>query len=613
MSQFKILDLFSGAGGFSYGLDSLKEFETVLATDFNESALKTFQNNFPEAKTIHGDITNDTVKNQIIKESKELGVNMIIGGPPCQGFSNKGKKLGLEDPRNYLFLEYLDVVDKLKPELFVIENVKTMLTAVDGYFIDEIKYRINDLGYVLNYNVLNSFNYGVPQTRERAILLAHKQEFLNFPDKSDEHTTVRDAISDLAFVESGGGESPAKYEIDIKSVYQEWARKNSDQLYNHIATNHSKGALEKLAMIPPEKGKEYLPKELHGKQKFKTTWGRLEWDKPSPTIDTRFDTPSNGKNSHPFLNRAITPREAARIQSFDDSFVFHGNKTAICTQIGNAVPPLMARAIGEGIIKSLDSKTVIRQNNYKIHLGDSYEVIEQFKNLNLGVDHIITDPPYNISKANNFKTMTSATRHGVDFGEWDKEFDLYTWIGEYSQLLDSNGSFIIFCSYRYLSYICDVMEQNDIIVKDVIKWVKTNPMPRNINRRYVQDTEYAIWGVKKGAKWIFNKPETESYLRPEIKTSTVSGHERTKHPTQKSLELLEKLILVHTDENQIILDPFMGSGTTGVAAVKNNRNFIGVEIDEDYFNISKERIENARVENQSLNNQNIELFDKVLE
>ena len=126
-------------------------------------------------------------------------------------------------------------------------------------------------------------------------------------------------------------------------------RNKSKKLYNHIATKHKKESLKKLKMIPPESGNEFIPKHLRGKQKFKTTWSRLEWKKISPTIDTRFDTPSNGKNSHPFLNRSITPREAARIQSFPDTFIFYGNKTEICKQIGNAVPPLLSKAIADVI------------------------------------------------------------------------------------------------------------------------------------------------------------------------------------------------------------------------------------------------------------------------
>jgi len=144
-----------------------------------------------------------------------------------------------------------------------------------------------------------------------------------------------------------------------------------------------------------------------------------------------------------------------------------------------------------------------------------------------------------------------------------------------------------------MSYIIDTLEKNDLVVKDVIKWVKTNPMPRNINRRYVQDTEFAVWAVKKNARWIFNKPEDVSYLRPEFKTPTVSGRERTKHPTQKSLILMENLISIHTNENDLILDPFMGSGTTGVASINLNRRFIGVELDAESFKIATERLENA--------------------
>ena len=129
-------------------------------------------------------------------------------------------------------------------------------------------------------------------------------------------------------------------------------RKDSEKLYNHKDSNHKDVAIEKLKMIPPEQGKECLPAEMLGKQKFKTTWGRLKWDDVSPTIDTRFDASSNGTNNHPYLNRAITPREAARIQSFDDNFVFYGSKIYIRKQIGNAVPPLLAKAIADQIENS---------------------------------------------------------------------------------------------------------------------------------------------------------------------------------------------------------------------------------------------------------------------
>lgn len=229
----------------------------------------------------------------------------------------------------------------------------------------------------------------------------------------------------------------------------------------------------------------------------------------------------------------------------------------------------------------------------KIYNCDAFEKIYDFQKSKLKVDHIITDPPYNISQENNFSSMSNANRRGVDFGEWDKKFDLYSWINIYCQILKPGGSFIIFTSYRNLSYVIDMIEEDKkMVVKDILKWIKLNPMPRNINRRYVQDTEFAIWAVKKGAKWIFNKPRNISYLRAEFHTPVVSGRERTLHPTQKSLKLMKDIIEIHTKKNQLILDPFMGSGTTGVAALELNRDFIGVELEKEYFKIAKERLNN---------------------
>lgn len=348
--KYNILDLFSGAGGLSEGMRMVEGFETKVATDFNQSALKTFKYNFPKAKIIYGDILNYDVKRSIVNASIEKNVNMIVGGPPCQGFSNKGKKLGLKDPRNFLFLEYLDIVKKLQPKVFVIENVKSMLNAANGYFLEEIKRNVFKMGYNLAYGILDASDFGVPQKRQRAILIASKNENLELPKSNNNvKVTVRDAISDLSYLNSGEGAFKQEYKFSPKSNYQKLMRKNSKELFNHQATSHSSSAVYKLSLIPAEKGKESLPKELLGKQKFKTTWGRLKWNSQSPTIDTRFDTPSNGTNSHPYLNRSITPREAARLQSFPDDFIFLGKKTYVTKQIGNAVPPLMAKAIATAI------------------------------------------------------------------------------------------------------------------------------------------------------------------------------------------------------------------------------------------------------------------------
>jgi DNA (cytosine-5)-methyltransferase 1/site-specific DNA-methyltransferase (adenine-specific) len=329
-------------------------FKTVVSLDNDSHAGETFKKNMPSCNVFIGDITDNTTKQEIITKSIEQGVNMIIGGPPCQGYSNKGKKLGLSDPRNFLFREYLSFVQEIQPEVFVIENVKALLSASNGWFKDEIITAIKDLGYIVDYGVMNASNYGVPQSRERAIFICSKRKFISLPSKTvDTPTTVRDAISDLAYLESGEGKFEQEYRTVATTDYQKLMRSNSTILYNHIASKHKQIAIDKLKMIPPEKGKEYIPIEMRGKQKFKTTWGRLKWDEVSPTVDTRFDASSNGTNNHPFLHRAITPREAARIQSFDDSFIFCGSKVHIRKQIGNAVPPLMAKAIANKIFNEL--------------------------------------------------------------------------------------------------------------------------------------------------------------------------------------------------------------------------------------------------------------------
>mgnify|MGYP004547226235 FL=1 len=354
VKEFIILDLFSGAGGFSYGMEKNKHFKTAVALDFDEKALMTFKYNMPQTTTVVGDITDDKIKQEVIKLSKEKKVNMIIGGPPCQGFSLKGKKLGLDDPRNFLFKEYLNFVEAINPEVFVIENVKALLSTSAGWFKEEIINKVKEMGYYVECGVLTASDFGVPQSRQRAIFICSKHKKITLPKSTvAKKTTVRDAIYDLAYLNSSEGEFEQDYITEPTSEYQKIMRKNCNKLYNHKASNHAEVAIKKLEMIPPECGKEHLPKEMLGKQQFTGTWGRLKWDSESPTIDTRFDAASNGTNNHPFLHRAITPREAARIQSFDDKFVFLGAKVHVRTQIGNAVPPLMAKAIADHIYKEV--------------------------------------------------------------------------------------------------------------------------------------------------------------------------------------------------------------------------------------------------------------------
>lgn len=198
--KFKILDLFCGAGGFSWGMHKNSNFSTEIALDLNPHAAYTFKQNMPSAAVIVGDITCPDIKLRVIKESKTRGVNMIIGGPPCQGFSLKGKKLGLDDPRNFLFREYLDIVKELQPEVFIIENVKAILSTSTGWFKNEILNTISSLGYNIGYGVVNAADYGVPQTRERAIFLCSKSKHISLPSPVGRKISVREAISDLAYL-----------------------------------------------------------------------------------------------------------------------------------------------------------------------------------------------------------------------------------------------------------------------------------------------------------------------------------------------------------------------------------------------------------------------------
>lgn len=355
--NFKILDLFCGAGGMSLGMHKNPHFKTVVALDINENLATTLKRNMTDVNLVIGDIRDVSVKEKVLQLSIDNGVNMIIGGPPCQGYSLKGKKLGLEDPRNFLFIEYLSFVEKLQPEVFVIENVKALLSTSKGWFKKEIVSAIEKLGYYVEVGVLNAANFGVPQTRERTIFICCKYKKIDLPKSlTGKAVTVREAIEDLAYLESNEGAFEQDYKLEPNSEYQKAMRKNAKKLYNHKASNHAEIAIQKLSLIPPEKGKEFLPEEMLGKQKFNSTWGRLKWDEPSPTIDTRFDAASNGTNNHPVLNRAITPREAARLQSFDDSYIFYGTKVSVRTQIGNAVPPLLAKAIADQIYNSIQEK-----------------------------------------------------------------------------------------------------------------------------------------------------------------------------------------------------------------------------------------------------------------
>lgn len=344
----KIIDLFAGVGGMSLGFEQLG-FEVVLANEYDRDIANAYVRNRRNANMIVADITQLDIESTFGKYANK--VDVVIGGPPCQGFSQKGKRKSVLDERNFLFKYYFDVVKRVRPKYFVMENVPNLLTTEQGYFKGEIYALFSSIGYTLNSAVLNAADYGVPQNRHRTCIIGRLGDYaIDMPRPIDIKTSIWDAISDLAYLASGEGSEEQNYQMPPETVYQQAMRKNSKVLHNHIATKHSKLALERLAMIPPNGGREDLPIEHHTKSIYSGTWTRMRKEEQSVTITTRFDTPSSGKFTHPFLNRAITVREAARIQSFPDDFVFYGSKSSQMKQVGNAVPPMLAKAIAQVIL-----------------------------------------------------------------------------------------------------------------------------------------------------------------------------------------------------------------------------------------------------------------------
>ena len=346
-----VIDLFAGVGGLSLGFE-MEGFDILLANEFDQSIATAYKENHKSTNVVVGDITS-------LDLSKVFGeyvnkIDVVIGGPPCQGFSQKGKRKTINDERNFLFKHYVEVVKFVKPKYFVMENVPNLLTAEKGFFLNEIKGLFKGYGYSIRYGVLNAADYGVPQNRRRAIIIG---KYLATPPElplpCKQKVTIWDAISDLAYLESGEGEFEQEYRNSPKSDYEKKMGKGSKILYNHMATKHSALALERLSLIPPNAGKEILPKEHITKSVYSGTWSRMKQNDVAVTITTRFDTPSSGKFTHPFLNRAITVREAARLQSFPDTFKFIGSKMSQMKQVGNAVPPLLARKIARVIMNDI--------------------------------------------------------------------------------------------------------------------------------------------------------------------------------------------------------------------------------------------------------------------
>lgn len=346
-----VIDLFSGCGGLSLGFE--KDGYTIKkAVEFDPGIAETYRRNHPEVEMIVDDIKNIDQSGVFRKGDAQV----IIGGPPCQGFSMAGARIRegfIDDPRNYLFKHYFNVVKTVKPQVFVMENVKGITTMQDGKIFAEILRIFSDsdmLGgkpYHLYKRLVKAAEFGIPQKRERMILIGTLKEDVDFEslwemtrqeiEKEEPHyfdvVSVEDAIGNLPKVTENGEVKNTKPVTE----YQRYLASKKEILTNHTQTKHSKVAVDRMHRVANGENFTSLKEEI--KSVHSGAYGRLCWEEQAPTITTRFDTPAGGRFIHPAEDRTLSPREAARIQSFPDDFVFYGTKTSICKQIGNAVPP----------------------------------------------------------------------------------------------------------------------------------------------------------------------------------------------------------------------------------------------------------------------------------
>ncbi len=341
----KIIDLFSGVGGLSLGFE-MEGFESVVAIDFWDDAIKTYNHNRKDKVGISMDVTkfNDELLPKIIKEHK---IDGIVGGPPCQGFStarlsNATEKIGkINESRNHLYLEFCRTVDIVRPKFFLIENVRGLVSANKGAFVKDITERFGGLGYNVLYKILNASDYGVPQNRQRVFFIGLLEGEFEFPKKFDYKVSTKEAIMDL--IQSNEDEVQ-NYSSSSKNEYQKLMRNGKKTIKNHEVTFHNEQTTNVISMVPNGGNIKSLPPEYWNIRKYNKAFQRMNSELPSNTIDT-----GHRNYFHYEANRIPTARESARIQSFPDSYEFLGTKGSQYKQVGNAVPPLLAKVLAQKI------------------------------------------------------------------------------------------------------------------------------------------------------------------------------------------------------------------------------------------------------------------------
>jgi DNA (cytosine-5)-methyltransferase 1 len=362
--KLKIVDLFSGVGGLSYGFAHDNNFEIIAANEILPKMSKAYELNHPSVRMYCKDIRDFGLKDlEMDFGTKKGDIDLIVGGPPCQAYSTVGKRV-INDPRGKLFQEYYRVLKELDPKVFLFENVKGLLSMQNGDLAKNIVSLFESLGYKVVYKVLNAADYGVPQIRERVIMIGTKLgTAFNYPQPTHSsfadnlpllkpelvpYLTLEDAISDLPFIQSG--EESFDYSSDPQNYFQKLMRVNApEKIMDHNAPRNNEKLVQLMKALPDGGTPKDLPENLRPKSGFANTYCRLWWHRPSTTITRNLSTPSSSRCIHPKAPRPLTTREGARIQCFPDNYIFYGSRSDRNLQIGNAVPTFLSLVLKDAI------------------------------------------------------------------------------------------------------------------------------------------------------------------------------------------------------------------------------------------------------------------------
>jgi DNA (cytosine-5)-methyltransferase 1 len=345
--KYKLLDLFCGAGGLSLGFER-EGFSVVKAVDIDPWSVSTYNHNrknkVAEVMSVTS-LTSDYLNS--------LGtIDGIIGGPPCQGFSTAGQRI-IDDDRNKLYREYFRILEVARPIFFILENVTGMLTISKGLVKEDILRRAKALGYNVNFKVLNTSTFGIPQTRSRVFfvgfLASVANKYFEFPEGKYKPISILEALGDLPSLDNG--DDNTTYPCLPQTDYQKMIRDGMTELHNHILSKHTENTKNTIAIIPEGGSIMDLPVDQRGGRKYHALLRRMNRNKPSLCIDTGHRT-----YFHYQELRIPSTREVARLQSFPDSFIFTGPRNDQQKQVGNAVPPLLAEILAKTINMHLKIK-----------------------------------------------------------------------------------------------------------------------------------------------------------------------------------------------------------------------------------------------------------------